>query len=192
MDWKDKRIKELESQVASLTQQIKELLIRIDYLETELSYYRTKKNSSNSSIPPSQDPHRKKRTESLREKSGLKPGGQSGHTGSFLEKTKEPTEILVHEPSYCTHCGESLSILPSEFIGSRQVIDIPPIKPIVTEHQIYGKRCLCGHFTESEYPVEAHSPVCYGPNIQALTSFFMHVNIYRLNECESYIQIFSD
>jgi hypothetical protein len=30
-----------------------------------------------------------------------------------------------------------------EFIGRRQIIDIPPIKPEYTEHQIYRKTCSC-------------------------------------------------
>jgi transposase len=171
------RILELESIVASQAQQIKGLLERISQLEAELSYYKTKKNSKNSSIPPSHDPYRRRQTESLREKSGLKPGGQTGHTGSCLEKTMEPTETVVHTPNYCNCCGEDLSKVQSEFIGSRQVIDIPLPKPIVTEHQIYGKRCRCGHFTESAYPVEAHSSVCYGKNTQALTAY-LHARQY--------------
>jgi transposase len=166
------RIIELEAQLASQAQQINELLAKISSLEQELSLYRTKKNSRNSSIPPSQDPYRTKRTESLREKTGRKPGGQPGHEGSCLEMSMNPTEILIHEPNYCTCCGKELSELPSEFISKRQVIDIPPVKPVIIEHQLYGKRCCCGHLTQSDYPVEAHSAVCYGPNIQALTAYF--------------------
>jgi transposase len=166
------RIIELEAQLASQSQQIKELLARISSLEHELSLYRTKKHSGNSSIPPSHDPYRVKRTESLRDKSGLKPGGQPGHAGSCLEMSMEPTEIQIHEPSYCACCGKDLSALSSAFIGKRQVIDIPPVKPVVIEHRLYGTRCCCGHFTQSDYPLEAHSPVCYGSNIQALTAYF--------------------
>jgi transposase len=166
------RILKLEAQLASQSQQIKELLAKITSLEQELSFYRTKKNSQNSSIPPSQDPYRVKRTESLREKSGRNPGGQPGHEGSCIEMSMEPTEIQIHEPSYCNCCGKDLSAFPSEFIGKHQVIDIPPVKPVVIEHQLYGKRCSCGHLTKSHYPVEAHSTVCYGSNIQALTAYF--------------------
>jgi transposase len=166
------RIKELELQVEFLTQQIKELLAQNAILEAKLSNYLTKKNSSNSSTPPSQDPHRLKRTESLRVKSGLPPGGQSGHQGHFLEITDDPTDTIVHSPDYCTCCGKSLHSIPSVFSGKRQVIDIPAVHPTVTEHQIYSKRCTCGHLTESSYPPEAHSAVCYGSNLQSLTAYF--------------------
>jgi transposase len=173
------RIQELECQLVAKAQLIEELSTQLSLLEaknamleSELSLYRTRKNSSNSSIPPSCDPYRIKRTESLRQRSGRKPGGQPGHDGCTLEAVSEPTEVILHQPNYCHCCGGDLSGIPAEFIGKRQVIDIPPITPVVTEHQIYGKRCHCGHLTEMEYPVEAHSPVCYGSRLTGLTAYF--------------------
>ena len=158
LESKEMKISELEAQNASL--------------EQELSLYRTKKNSQNSSIPPSQDPHRIKRTDSLRNRSERKPGGQPGHKGTCLEMVSDPDETILHVPCYCDCCGGDLSAVTAEYIGKRQVIDIPPIKPVVTEHQIFGKRCKCGHITEGDYPSEAHSTVCYGPRIQGLTAYF--------------------
>ena len=149
----------------------------ISLLEKQIALYNTKKDSSNSSIPPSQDPYRIKRTESLRKISGRKPGGQLGHEGYTLETVSEPTEIIKHQPDYCQRCGGDLTGISAELIGKRQVIDIPPVIPIVSEHQIYSKRCLCGHCTEAKYPVEVHSSVCYGPRIQGLTAY-LHTRQY--------------
>jgi len=167
-----KRIIELERQLSCQALLIETLLGKISCLESELSAYRTKKDSGNSSVPPSQDPYRPKRTESLRQRSGRKAGGQVGHEGSCLEMTSEPTEIVKHYPSYCRCCGRDLSDAVSRFIGRRQVIDIPPVKPIVREEQVYSRQCLCGHVTESDYPLESHSAVCYGKNLQSLTAYF--------------------
>jgi transposase len=64
-------------------------------LEKELSLYRNRKNSSNSSLPSSSDPFRVRRTESIRESTGKKPGGQSGHKGETLEMHAEPTLLGV-------------------------------------------------------------------------------------------------
>jgi hypothetical protein len=69
---KDKRIRELEELVVIL-------MAKISSLEEELSHYRTKKNSGNSSIPPSLYSYRAKRTASLRKPSDRQAGGQTGH-----------------------------------------------------------------------------------------------------------------
>jgi len=47
-------------------------------------------NSSNSSIPPSQDPRRKRGGKGNGER---KPGGQKGHPGTTLEPVKDPDRI---------------------------------------------------------------------------------------------------
>ena len=171
LESKEKEKLALKEQVDSLMESLSQLETKNAQLEKELSLYRTKKDSKNSSIPPSQDPYRVKRTESLRERSGRKPGGQPGHVGCTLEAVPNPTEIIRHQPDYCHCCGANLSDISAEFVGKRQVKDIPPIVPVVTEYQIYGKRCRCGHFTKSSFPEEAHAPVCYGPRITGLTAY---------------------
>ena len=55
-----------DAQIASLTKKIEELT--------------HKKNSGNSSTPPSKDGYQKPAPKSLREKSGRKAGGQAGDT----------------------------------------------------------------------------------------------------------------
>jgi Transposase and inactivated derivatives len=172
---------------------IKEQSIKIEYLMRENAYLRRrieelekpKKNSGNSSTPPSQDPYRKKKTESLREKSGKKQGGQPGHKGTTLEFSANPDRVETHIPDYCQNCGRDLSDLQEEFAGSRQVIDIPPIVPVVTEHRVYKKVCTCGCCSQSSYPQEAHSKVCYGENIISLAAYFstrQYLSYERLKE----------
>ncbi len=58
-----------------LRKENEQLKYRVQELEA-----RTKKNSSNSHLPPSSDRFEKKR--SSREPSGKKPGGQEGHEGN--------------------------------------------------------------------------------------------------------------
>jgi transposase len=144
---------------------------RIAYLESRLSYCEHSKDSSNSSIPPSQDPHRPKRTMSLRESNGKKPGGQLGHKGHSLEFSSEPDEVIIHQPDYCSVCGKDLSGIEVVLEGRRQVIDIPPTVPQIIERRIYSRKCSCGHRQVSAYPQEAHSPVCYGENLLGLTGY---------------------
>ena len=165
---------------------------RIEFLEKEnaelkerLSKYETRKNSHNSSIPPSHDENRPIKNKSLRNKSDKPIGGQKGHEGNTLEMTDIPDEVQHHEPFYCKVCGNDISEVPSEYVGRRQVIDLPPIKPIVTEHRIYEKTCSCGHVTESNYPQGVNTPVSYGNKIEGLIGYFhtrQYVPFKRMQE----------
>ena len=76
------------------------LAARLDELERRLGL-----NSTNSGKPPSSDglskppagKQKRRRTGSLREKSGRKPGGQKGHEGETLRQVAEPDAITLIE-----------------------------------------------------------------------------------------------
>jgi len=91
-----------------------------------LSKYENPKNSNNSSVPPSQDENRPRR-KSLREKSNKKVGGQKGRQGKTLNIVDIPDIIEKHLPEYCNCCGKDISEITAEFVGKRQVFDIPEI-----------------------------------------------------------------
>ncbi len=73
---------EVVAHIESLESQIKELSDRLQALEAQLNH-----NSRNSSKPPSTDFSVKKKPnpKSRRQKSGKKPGGQKGHSGTTLD-----------------------------------------------------------------------------------------------------------
>ncbi len=58
-----------------------------------------KKDSGNSSLPPSGDIGKK--TRSLRQPSGRQVGGQKGHRGTTLEMTETPDRIIDVQSDYC-------------------------------------------------------------------------------------------
>nr|NQU89225.1 IS66 family transposase [Bacteroidota bacterium] len=154
-------------------------------LNVELSKYKTKKTSRNSSVPPSKDENRPIKNQSLREKSGKPVGGQKGHEGKTLRMTNSPDELIEHIPSYCRQCGNNLSEMEPEPIGSRQVIDIPPIQPIITEHRVYKITCKCGCHNVSAYPANVKAPVSYGSNIESILGYFhtrQYIPFARLQE----------
>jgi len=178
-------IEELKRVVTMQAQEIKLLKARITYLERKLEQYTTRKDSNNSSIPPSKDENRPPRTSSLRKKSNRKAGGQPGHEGKTLEMTENPDEIIEHRACFCPGCGKDLSNQPFELFGKRQVIDIPQIKQIVTEHRVYRCKCTCGKIVESEFPVGIDCPVRYGKNIETLIGYLnarQYVPFKRLQE----------
>lgn len=179
------RIDHLESEVTRLENENQCLEKQVHHLTNRLVKYETPKNSKNSSKPPSSDFPKQKRTQSLRVPSGKKPGGQIGHEGTTLRMTSTPDFIEEHSPFFCSCCGEDLSALPGSFAGKRQVIDIPPITPIVTEHQLFDKRCKCGHINRASFPTGVTAPVSYGENVQALTAYLstrQYLPFKRLSE----------
>ena len=167
-----KIIEELLGIIQVQAQQIDILNKKITELEKKLEHYTTRKDSNNSSVPPSKDENRPPRTGSLRQKSGRNIGGQAGHEGKTLEMSETPDEVIEHRACFCPECGKGLHDKPFEIIGKRQVIDIPVIKQIVTEHRVYRCKCSCGKIVESEFPVGVDSPVRYGKNIESLIGYF--------------------
>ncbi len=185
MEPSDKIIADLQRIILMLSRENTLMKERIEVLERELARYKTKKDSSNSSLPPSKDENRPPRTSSLREKGGRKAGGQPGHEGNTLKMTEIPDEIIEHRACFCPECGKDVSGQPFEFFGKRQVIDIPIIKQVVTEHRVYRCTCTCGKVVESAFPVEVDKPVKYGRNIESLIGYLNvrhYVPFKRLQE----------
>ena len=79
-----------DAQIAALTEQVVKLTARIE----ELMH---KKNSNNSSKPPSEGRLEKPAPKSLRGKSGKKQGGQPGHKGTGM-KLRKPDKTEEHIP----------------------------------------------------------------------------------------------
>ena len=113
---------------------------RIQELEERVA--RLEKNSTTSSKPPSSDDNKPPRNQSLREKSGRKPGGQKGHTGHTRAQEKEPDEVKECLPeAQCKKCGSDLDFEQAKVTETRQEIEIPPIKPHVIEYQKVEIEC---------------------------------------------------
>ncbi|NJK93862.1 MAG: IS66 family transposase [Bacteroidetes bacterium] len=158
------QVDRLISQVNQLTQEVKEL-------REEIAVLKNKKNSGNSSLPPSQDLFALK-NQSLRGKTNRKSGGQPGHKGETLRMSANPDKIVQHFPdTQCPECGTIHSQEAMTIAGQRQVIDIPVIKAYVTEHQIYQLPCACGCVRSAKFPANVSAPVQYGPNLIGFTAY---------------------
>lgn len=169
-----------------LTKKVDQLTNRIAELEEQVSILQVKKDSNNSSTPPSQDQYKVKGTKSLRTQSGRKKGGQPGHQGHTLEMKSTPDETITHIPDYCHQCGEGLSKTSGVFLERRQVVDIPPITPIYREHRVFSKTCSCGHVTKASFPAEVKSRIQYGTGVESMASYFsvrQYLPYRRMKEC---------
>jgi transposase len=125
----------------------------------------------------------------LRKKTGRRPGGQKGHKGATLELSDHPNQVRVHEPGECGRCGASLAGAPTVKLSRRQVVDIPPITPTVTEHQVATKRCACGKRTTAPAPSGADARTQYGPNALALMVYLYQAQHLSIARCA---ELFSD
>lgn len=167
-----------QEQLLVLTNDVEQLKARLD------------KDSHNSHKPPSSDGLAKKPAPtSLRQRSGRKPGGQKGHRGCTLLPVERPDAIVAHLPTVCTACGGSLA--QAEIVGEerRQVIDLPPLALLVTEHRAQTRRCRCGTATAAAFPQEAPEGVQYGPKLKALG---VYLRDYQLLPFARTVQMLGD
>ena len=146
---RDQRIAEQQERISDAEKQISDAEKQIADLERQLAS--RKKNSTNSSKPPSSDGMAgAQRTRcSSRKKSGRKPGGQRGHTGHNRPPVENPDRIEEVLPEACTHCGTALPQGPADrqTVGDvvrRQMLDLPEIVlSVVTEYQYPKLVCPC-------------------------------------------------
>ncbi|MDT5269553.1 MAG: transposase [Acidobacteriota bacterium] len=130
------------------------------------------KDSHNSSLPPSSDPPGVRRTRSLRRRTGKKAGGQPGHRGSTRLPEVGPDEVLTHAPVECRGCGTPLDAAQATRVERRQLIEVPPLRLIITEHRAETRRCgACGTETKARFPAHVIAPVCYGLGLRARAAY---------------------
>lgn len=165
------------------------------YLKLQDEYFKAKaekekskkagKNSRNSSVAPSQDPYRSMRKRSLRVKSGKPSGGQPGHRGATLEPQTTPDIEIKHIPWYCRCCGNDLREVEGKLEECRQVVDIPKLELIYTEHQLYSKKCSCGKLVKSDFPRGVNARIQYGSKVMGLVAYLsvrQYISYNRISE----------
>ena len=169
----------LRVQVASLASEVAELRAQL------------RQNSRNSSKPPSSDGLAKPAPKSLRGKSGRKPGRPKGQPGATLEMRADPDVVIGHEPAWCSGCGTGLDGAALAGIERRQVIDLPEIRALVTEHQMFSRRCSCGMVTAAAPPAGVTAPVRYGPRLSAIGAYLWHGQfLSRDRTCQAMSELF--
>jgi hypothetical protein len=126
------KIIEQASIINKITTENQELKNKLLRLQDKLNI-----NSSNSGLPTSKEVYRIERKS--KSKSERKVGGQKGHKYSGYQfKTPDKIIDVIPEEKICA-CGGELVI--TEEYQAHQKIEIPVIKPFVTEYRLHGGCC---------------------------------------------------
>ena len=194
----NKTVNELTVENARLNRRIEALNVEIRALKYEnkdlrerLSKYedpQPPKNSSNSSVPPSKEgfgAEIKRRTSSLREKSGKKPGGQPGHEGNTRLMSGQPDEIEDIQPNYCRECGRELSGIEGKEEYREECVGVRII-PVIKRIRFLNKTCTCGCCNRVEY-TKRKNPVYLSSEIRALVVYLNIVMCMPYNRIISFL-----
>ncbi len=153
----------LQAQNSELISWNEKLMARVCELEAKVLdlEYKLNINSSNSGLPTSKEIYRLERKS--RPKSGKRPGGQVGHKHNpYTFKQADEVVEVFPEAELCK-CGGVLSI--TEGYSTHQRLEIPPIKPIVTEYKLREKVCTdCS----KKYKARLSSYKLLGSNSEAI------------------------
>ncbi len=176
-------VERVKSQVAAeknlspaLKASLKVLLLVVTLLANKLGL-----GSTNSSIPPSADPNRKKKE---RKKSDRKPGGQKGHSVTTLLPVSDPDE--VNEVKF-----DRKTLPPGEYKEagheSRQVIDIK-ISRVVTEWRAEVLVDRKGKRYVAPFPEGVTRPVQYGNGVKVNSVYMSQYQLVPYNRIEDHFR----
>lgn len=194
----NKTVKDLSDDNARLYRRVEAQNVEIQSLKSEnndlrgrLSKYedpQPPKNSGNSSVPPSKESmgdEIRRRTSSLREKSGRNPGGQPGHEGNTRKMAEQPDETENIQPNYCRECGRELSDIEGVEEYREECVGVRII-PVVKRLRFLKKTCTCGCCNRVEY-TRRKNPVYLSSGIRALVVYLNIVMCMPYNRIKSFL-----
>ena len=175
-------VEECHELIKRLVEITEVLVARVEKLEHEnrVLKERLDNNSSNSSLPPSQDLKKKKQKKT--QPNPNKGGGVKGHKGhhrSLLDLEEVDDIVPCKLPKFCSCEGKiKLKAEPMR----HQVHELPPMKLLVTEYQLEKGFCTCcGQHHIASLP----KGVTWGITGPRLTSLMSHmVSKYKLSRRE--------
>ena len=165
-----------DTQIAALTEKIAELTAKLD----EKNH---KKNSGNSSTPPSNDRFDKPAPKSLREKTGRKPGGQPGHKGKGMKLDREPDEIIPHIPDKCQGCPKAC-LCTMKCCETRYEYEAVVETKLIAHKAMTCSCPLSGESLKGSFPANITGTKQYGPGVAALTTSLFTVGYMSMDRIQ--------
>ncbi len=173
---------EKDALIQVLWDQVQVLTARVKELETQLKA--PKKTTRNASVPPSRSPkgnlpnpvklgeYGKKRN--VKKVQLHRLGGRALHPN--------PDRIVVAKAKCCPHCAHELGESAQSVQAVYDKIELPPIRPIVTQVSQYGGCCpSCGEGFRAPVPLGLNGGSPFGESVQTLATYlrYSHAIGYR-------------
>jgi len=176
-----KQLTELQEIIAVKDAQIAALTARIE----ELTH---KKNSGNSSKPPSSERLNKPAPKSLRTKSGKSAGGQPGHKGRGMKIDRKPDEVIEHLPIQCKGCPHAggCKLRCCETRYEYEAI----VKTKLIAHKVLGcKACaLTGEAAQGTFPRHITGAKQYGPGVAGLAVSLLTIGYMSVDRVQKLLK----
>lgn len=177
----NEQLTELQEIIGAKDAQIAALTARIE----ELTH---KKNSGNSSKPPSSERLNKPAPKSLRSKSGKPAGGQPGHKGNGMKIDREPDEVIEHLPIQCKGCphagGCKLQCCETRY--EYEAI----VETKLIAHKVLGcKACvLTGKTAQGIFPANITGTKQYGPGVAGLAVSLLTIGYMSVDRVQKLLK----
>ena len=143
----------------------------------------TRKNSKNSSIPPSQTD---------KDDSSLSPPGKKGkgsrNLDGFVDNRRVKETVTVAAALFCDVCGESLENSPCKRHERRTKIDIV-FEKVVEHVDAQVKQCpSCKAAVKGVFPADMHGPLQYGNGLKAFIVNLLVCQMVSLNRLQDLVK----
>jgi transposase len=176
------------ARIPALETSLTAALARISELEAR--HGGPRKTPENSSLPPARgfkaDRAARRRAAKLEGEPAAKRGPKPGHRGVSRSRVDSASvhQIVVCRPQQCGSCGTTLPETGGKVVGRQQVVELPPVRPLVVELQRVRVRCRhCGHGTVGTAQDGWDQQASFGPRLVTLAALLheqQHVAYERL------------
>ncbi|NET69445.1 MAG: IS66 family transposase [Moorea sp. SIO1G6] len=176
-------ILQMDEAFQSLLESHHKVLGRVQELEE--AEKKPKKTSKNSSSRPSSDRKASRPKVKTLNKKGAKPG----HVGKSRTRS-EPDVTIECKLEACTDCGTDLREASHQELGRSQVVEIPPVQPVVVEAIRYGCKCpKCGQEQEASYPEGLERERVFGSRIETTAAYLHEVHHVSYNRLKTLFEL---
>ena len=156
---------------------IMELILSI-FLERK-----TKKNSNNSSLPPSQTD---------KDETALPPKGShekgKKENNAVADNVRVIETVTLSEVHCCDVCGEDLQPIPAQGHERRTKIDII-FEKVVDHVDAEIKQCpACHSITKGSFPADRHGPLQYGTGLKAFIINLLITQMVSINRVQKLVK----